>query len=167
MKIKGNLKFLGVLLMLTGLLSLLTFDQIVLSPIFIVMGITFIIIDVFRNNSYNKTFYNIIIVILLVLMVIGEYFIMPMANIWFYICILMVSIGIFSTSYLSLTPQKMITKREKIFSWIGTIIFSIGFLGLFSFIYTDFTIAIIATIIVIITVIISLLIRKKKFGKVL
>jgi len=119
MKVKGNLKFLGVLVMLTGLFSLLTFDLIILSPIFIVMGMTLIITDVFRNNSYNKTVYSIIIVILLVLMVIGEYCIMSMPNIWFYICILMVSIGIFSTSYFSLTPQKMITKREKTFHGLG------------------------------------------------
>ncbi len=164
MKIIGNLKFLGALIMLTGLFSI--FYQIVISPIFIVMGITLIITDVFRNNNYNKAVYNIIIVILLVLMVIGEHFIMLMANIWFYICILMVSIGIFSMGYFSLTIQERSTKREKTLSWIGTILFSIGFFGLFSFIYTDFRIAIITAIIVTITVIISLLIRKKKFGKV-
>lgn len=164
MKKIGNLKFLGALIMLNGLFSI--FYQLFISPIFMVMGLTLIITDVFRNNSYNKTVYSIIIVILLVLMVIGEYFIMPIPNIWFYICNLMVSIGIFSMGYFSLTLQEMITKREKILSWIGTILFSIGFLGLFSFIYTDFKIVIIATTIVLIIVIISLLIRKKRFGKV-
>ncbi len=164
MKIIGSLKFLGALIILTGLFSI--FSQIFISPIFMVMGLTLIITDVFRNNNYNKAVYNIIIVILIVLMVIGEHFIMPMANIWFYICILMVSIGIFSMGYFSLTLQERSTKREKAFSWIWAIIFSIGFFGLLSFIFTDFRILIPAIIIVLITVIISLLIRKKRFGKV-
>lgn len=121
-----------------------------------------IIIDISKNKKYNRTFYSIILAAALAIMLILEYLLAPTQNTIFYVLLLMMSIGTFAAIYFSLKPKHSLTKKEKIISQTGVILFAISLFSLIGIIYNNFTVTLIMEVFMLILVAFGLLIRKRR-----
>ena len=121
--------------------------------------------DIFKNKKHNKSFYSIIVGIILAIMFILEYFLVPMQNTIFYALLLIMSIGTFLGFHFAFVPKDHPTQMEKILSWTGMGLFGISLLGLLGFISNDYTLALIMGVIVLIIVGIGFLARRKGLGE--
>jgi len=155
-----NLKSFGILMGLLGLFW--TLGNNALGPIIMVFGINILTFIIFKDKKQNITF-NIIMVATLVLMLTLEYFMVPIQNTTFYISLSIMSLGYFLTFYFSLKPQNLLTKREKILCWTGTILGVISFFGLVSIIYNNFLFSLVIGVFILIMLVIALFIRRKMF----
>ncbi|WP_414469168.1 hypothetical protein [Methanobacterium sp. ACI-7] len=159
--------FIGFLFVMLGLLRILSNDQLFLAPILIALGITLIISTIFKNKKYsNRTFYNIIVAVILILMVIGEYLLVPTKNTLFYILILIMAIILFIPAYFFFIPENHRNKTEKRLTWGGLILFFIILNFLYGLVYNDFAFSLIIVAFILIIFTIILIIRKWRFGKV-
>lgn len=155
----GNLKLAGFLLVVSGLF--LTLLHEIIGLIFLALGVMNIIIDISKNKKYNGTFYSIILAAALAIMLILEYLLAPTQNSIFYVLLLMMSIGTLMTLYFELTPKHSLTKKEKIISQTGVILFAISFFSLIGIIYNNFTVTLIMVAFMLIMFVIIRLIRKR------
>ena len=71
------------------------------------------------------------------------------------------SLGTFMTFYFSLKPQNLLSKREKILAWTGSILGVISLFSLMGIIFNNFRISLIIGVFTLIMVVISLLTRRK------
>lgn len=154
-----NLKFIGLMNALFGLLW--TLDNHSFGPIMMTFGIIIATFAIFKDKDQNNMAVSIIAATL-ALMLILEYFLMPLQNTLFYVLLLIMSIGTFLVFHFSLKPQNLLTKREKIVSWTGTILFSISLFILMGIIYSNFALSLIIGTFTLIIIIISQLIRRRK-----
>ncbi len=160
--IYDKLKFLGITVLILGLMNILT-NHDAFGPLMMTFGIIFATFAIFKNKQRNRIVYSMIIVAALALMLILESFIVPIQNTIFYLLLLIMSICTFLTFYFSLKPQNLLTHKEKLLSWTGSALFGISLFGVMGFIFNNFTISIIVGAFAVIMIIVSLLIRRKAF----
>ncbi len=133
-----------------------------LSPIAIALGIIFVSLNLYKNKQQiNSTVYRMIIIGSLALMIIVEYFLVPLQNTIFYVFLIMIAMGTYLTFYFSVISKERLTSNNKILAWIGSILFIIGFSGVFGISSNNLTIALILGVLVLIFVLVSLLIRRR------
>ena len=132
-----------------------------LSPISIALGIIFVSLNLYKNKQINSTVYTMIIVGSLILMVIVEYFLVPLQNTTFYLFLIMIAIGLFLTFYFPIISNKHFTSKTKILAWTGSILFGIGLFGVFSITLNNLIITIIMIVLVLIVALIGLIIRRR------
>lgn len=142
------------------LLSLFyTLDHKPFGPIMLMWGIIFVTL-VFRGKIKDITA-TLIMVAALAVMVILEYFLVPMENTTFYILLLIMSLGTILTFYFSLKPQNLLSKREKFLSWTGAILFGISLFGLMGILWNNFQLSIIIGAFTVGTLLVGMLIRRR------
>jgi hypothetical protein len=167
---KENYTFLqifGLVLVIWGLWGIL-YEGYYSGPISVALGIIIFISSTFKSKTYNnRMVYNLIVLVALVILLIGEYFLVPIQNTIFYVLLLMMTVALFIASYFFLTPENVQNKREKIGMWAGLIIFLITFFALDGAINSDFTVSIIGGVIMSIAIAIGLLIRRKTLNNAL
>lgn len=154
MKNNYGAMFPGIIMVIIGVLIILFYNS-AMGPILITIGILLILYDIFKNKD-NKTFYSTIMVIILVLMFILEYFLVPIQNTAFYFFLLIMAIGSFISFYFTLhnNPPTII---KTILLWTGYLLFYISVFSLMGITYNDFTAAImLGTIGLIILVIVGI-----------
>lgn len=161
MKIYRGLKFPGIMSVLVGLFW--TLDHNSYGPIAIALGIIFTTLAIFKKEEHNSNIFSIIVVAALAIMLILEYFIVQVQNITFYTILLIMSISTFLIFHFSLKPQNLLSQREKIISWTGSILFGISFFGVMGIIFNNFNLSIILGVSMSIMFVISLFIRKRLF----
>jgi hypothetical protein len=133
-----------------------------LSPIVIALGIIFATLNIYKNKQQiDSTVYSMIIVGSLALMIIVEYFLVPLQNTIFYVFIIMIAIGIFLTFYFSVISKERLTSKNKILAWTGSILFIIGLSGVFGISSNNLTIPLILGVLVLIFVLVSFVIRRR------
>jgi hypothetical protein len=133
-----------------------------LSPISIALGIMFASLNLYKNKQQiNSTVYTLIIVGSLTLMIIAEYFLVPIQNTIFYLFIIMIAIGLFLTFYFYVISKEHVTSKTKILAWTGSILFTIGFFGVFGITLNNQTITLIMIVLVLIVALVSLIIRRR------
>jgi hypothetical protein len=136
-----------------------TLAHAVFGPIMLALGITFVT-HVFKDKIQDTTT-SIIIVAALALMIILEYFIVPLENTAFYILLFIMSLGTFLTFYFSQKPQNLLNKQEKIISWTGAILFLISLFGLMGIIQNNFQLSLIMGAFTVIMIVLGILIRRR------
>ena len=114
------------------------------------------------KKYYNKLLYTTIILLVLVIMLIGEYLLAPTQNILFYILLIIMAISLFLMVFY-LIPEDRQTKRDKILSWTGLISFLLISSLLYGLIHNDFTRTLIFGVILLIIGSTILLIRINGF----
>lgn len=159
MKNYKGLKTSGILIVLCGLFAMLN-DNRSYGPIMMAFGIILITFYIFKDKKQDIAA-GIIIAATLAMMLILEYFLVPVQNTTFYILLLVMSLGIFVAFYSSLKPQNLLSKGEKILAWTGSILGIVSLFGLMGIILNNFRISLIIGVFTLITIIFSLLIRRK------
>lgn len=158
--------FSGFVFVMLGLLNILN-EQLFSGPLLMSVGIILVISSIFKNKKYsNRIFYNIIVVVILILMVIGEYLLLPTENTIFYIIVIIMAITLFIPAYFLSIPENRQNKTERRLSWGGLILFFLILNFLYGLVYNDLTFSLIIAAFILITFAIVLLIRKWRFGKV-
>ena len=133
-----------------------------LSPIAIVLGIMLFSLNMYKNKQQiSSTVYTMILIGSLALMILVEYFLVPLQNTIFYLFIIMIAIGTFLTFYFYVTSKERLTSNNKILAWTGSILFSIGFFGVFGITLNNLTITLILGVLVLILVLVGLVIRRR------
>lgn len=157
-----NWKFSSLVLILLGLMETLG-SHPAIGPIMIASGIiVFVTFNLYKTKKQiDRTVYSFIIIATLVGMLIGEYFIVPVQNTIFYALLSLSTMGIFLTFYFSLISKDRLTKRAKILSWTGSILFLISFMGILGLIQNDFRLSLSLGIIILIVILVSLIIRRR------
>lgn len=158
MKNYKGLKSSGILTALLGLLWTLTNKSY--GPIMMAFGIIILTFYIFKDKKQNITA-SMIMAATLAVMLTLEYFLVPIQNTTFYIFLLIMSLGTFMTFYFSLKPQNLFSKREKILSWTGSLLFLVSLFGLMGLIFNNFIISLIIGAFTLTLVVISLLIRRR------
>lgn len=134
----GGLIFVG-----WGLLQIIN-DQSFSGPIVIALGLITTISATFKSKKYcNRTIYAIIVVVILAMMLIGEYFLAPTKNMIFYILLAIMAVPLFISAYFFLIPDRRQNKKEKILARTGITLFLMIFFLLVGVIDNDFTFSII------------------------
>lgn len=151
----------SLLLVFTNSIDLLI-DPSLIEPVGITLFIILAILSVFKIRNYNnQQIYDIIILIVLAIMLIGESIILP-PNMILYLLIGIITIGLFMFAHYSLKPENDLTKREKIILWTGLILFIISYFSLIGVILNNFTIVIIMGVFILILIAINRLIRRRR-----
>jgi len=155
------------ILVMLGSLSILTNNQLFSGPIFLTLGIIFAISIIFKSKEYyNKIISTPIVAVMLIIMLIGEFILVPTENEVFYILILIMAATIFISAYFFFSPEDSLTKRDKMTMWAGLVIYMIILFLLYGVVYNNFRLTLITGIVVSIAVLFGLILRKWKFGKV-
>jgi hypothetical protein len=157
MKNYKGLKYSAIFIVVWGLLSALAQNS--MGPIMMFVGITLFTFIRFRGKNQDTTAI-IVLAGASALMLILEYFIVPPQNTVFYILLVIMSLGTFSTFYYSLKPQNLLSKRVKILSWTGSILFAICLFILTGIILDNLTLSLISGVAVSIIVVAAYLIRR-------
>jgi hypothetical protein len=97
----------------------------------------------------------------LALMIIVEYFLVPLQNTIFYLFLIMIALGSFLTFYFSVTSKDHLTSNNKILAWTGSILFLIGIFGLLGITLNNLTITLLMGVFVLIFVLVSFIIRRR------
>lgn len=158
MKNYRSLKISGILMVLLGLSS--TLSNRSYGPITMAFGMIIITFYIFKDKKQNITASGIMGATLAVMLTL-EYFLVPIQNTTFYIFLLIMSLGALITFYFSLKPQNLLSKREKILAWTGSILFAISLLGLMGISFNNFTLSLVIGVFILIMVLIGWLIRRK------
>ncbi len=160
----GDRKWSSLIIILLGLFNTLSYHN-VLGPIMMASGvIMFVSFDVYKNKQrINGTVCSMIIVASLALMIIGEYFFVPIQNSIFYVLLLMIAVGTFLTFYFTLISKDRLIRRAKILSWTGAILFGLGLFSIIGLIFNNFTITLILGGTVLITALIGMIVRRRMF----
>jgi len=158
MKNYRSLKISGILMVLLGLSS--TLSNRSYGPITMAFGMIIITVYIFKDKKQNITASGIMGATLAVMLTL-EYFLVPIQNTTFYIFLLIMSLGALITFYFSLKPQNLLSKREKILAWTGSILFAISLLGLMGISFNNFTLSLVIGVFILIMVLIGWLIRRK------
>ncbi len=153
---------LGLMGMLLGLISLS--ENSILSPVFLVLGVLFVLTDTCKSKEYcNKNLYMAIVVASIAVMLFWEYIFAPAQNrLIFYLIAAILAITFFVMSYSMLTPEKSRTGKEKKLSWIITFLFGFSLFGLMAIVYNDFVTALALGVFVVIMFVISRLIHRRR-----
>ncbi|MGF7118251.1 Kef-type K+ transport system membrane component KefB [Methanobacterium oryzae] len=134
-----------------------------LGPIYIGLGLIITISSLFKiKNYYNKTLNSIIILLALAILLIGEYYLVPIQNTIVYVFLLIMSFSLFMTFYFELKPQNLITKKEKILSRTGICLFAISLFSIMGYIIHNFKFAFITGAFLLILLVIIRLIRRRR-----
>ena len=158
MKNYKGLKTSGILIALSGLLEV--FNNNSYGPIMMAFGIFIVTFISFKDKKQDITA-GIIIAATLAVMLTLEYFLVPIQNTTFYMLLLIMSLGIFISFYFSLKPQNLLSKREKILAWTGSILGGISLFSLMGIIFNNFRISLIIGVFTLIMIVIGRLIRRK------
>jgi hypothetical protein len=153
-----NLRLSSIILIIVALFWTLSKNP--MGPIFLALAVLIIPYNFFKSR--NRAFYIIITAVILAVMILAEYFLVHIQNTVFYILLLTMNIGIFVSFYFYyLFPKDQITKRIKILSWTGSILFIISLSGLMGIIFNNFMITLILIVFTLIAVLLGRLIRRK------
>ncbi|AEG17612.1 hypothetical protein [Methanobacterium paludis] len=158
MKNYKGLKTSGILMVLCSLFMMLNNRSY--GPIMMAFGIFIVTFISFKDKKQDITA-GIIIAATLAVMLTLEYFLVPIQNTTFYMLLLIMSLGIFISFYFSLKPQNLLSKREKILAWTGSILGGISLFSLMSIIFNNFRVSLIIGVFTLIMIVFSLLIRRK------
>jgi|WetSurMetagenome_2_1015567.scaffolds.fasta_scaffold178513_1 hypothetical protein len=158
MKNYKGLKTSSILIALFGLLG--AFNNNSYGPIMMAFGILIVTFISFKDKKQDITA-GIIIAATLAVMLTLEYFLVPIQNKTFYMLLLIMSLGIFISFYFSLKPQNLLSKREKILAWTGSLLGGISLFSLMGIIFNNFRISLIIGVFTLIMIVISRLIRRK------
>ena len=151
----------SLLLVFTNSIDLLI-DPSLIEPVNITLFIILATLSVFKIKNYNnQQIYDIIVLIALAIMLIGESLILP-PNMILYLLIGIITIGLFIFAHYSLKSENDLTKREKIILWTGLILFIISYFSLIGVILNNFTIVIIMGVFILILIVINRLIRRRR-----
>ena len=131
-----------------------------LSPIAISLSIIFASLSLYKNKQISSIVYSMIIVGSLALMIIVEYFLVPLQNTIFYVFLIMITIGIFLSLYFSVISKERLISKNKILAWTGSILFLLGFFGIIGISLNNLTDALILGVLVLIFVLVGLVIRR-------
>lgn len=157
-------RFQGIIFILLGLLWLFHSSNAPISPIFIALGVILATANYFKSN--HKAFY-IFLALVLVLMLVGEYFLAPVQNITlFYVLIAVITVSMCINARSFIIPEDSLTKKEKVREKIGVALYAISLFSLAGIIYNNFEIVLFLSAFMLILIIISLLIRRKRSKKV-
>jgi hypothetical protein len=125
------------------------------------LGIIFVTL-VFNGRMQN-IIANLIMVVALAVMVMLEYFMVPLENTTFYILLLIMSLGTILTFYFSLKPQNLLSKRQKILSWTGAVLCGISLFGLVGILCNNFQLSLIMGGFAVSMILVTMLIRRRIF----
>lgn len=158
--INQNYKSLKYPAIFAVLLSLFyTLDHKPFGPIMLAWGIIVVTI-VFKGKIRDITA-TLIMITALAVMVILEYFLVPLENTTFYTLLLIMSLGTILTFYFSLKPQNLLSKRQKFLSWTGAILFGISLFSLMGIIWNNFQLSLIMGVLTFSMLLIGMLIRRR------
>ena len=133
-----------------------------LTPIAIALGIIYAPFNLYKNKQQiNSTVYSMIIIASLGLMIIVEYFLVPLQNTIFYVFLIMIAIGTYLTFYFSVISKEHLTSKKKILAWTGSILFIIGLSGVFGISSNNLTVALTLGVLVLIFVLVGLVMRRR------
>ena len=151
------MKYSAIFMAIMGLLW--TLAQNSLGPIMMVLGVNIATFVIFKGKNQDITAGGIMVLALATMLTL-EYFLVPIQNTAFYILLLIISLGIFLTFYYSLKPQNLLSKRVKILSWTGSILFGFSLFILMGIIFNNFILSLIMGVATIIVLATGLLIRR-------
>lgn len=131
-----------------------------LGPIFLAMDSIIITYAIFENRS-NKTFYSIIVAVILVVMILTQYFWVHLSDPTIYVLLITFSIGLWIGCYVWLIPFNQLTKKTIILSITGHILLLTSLIALIGIFLNNFIIALFAGILIVMSILVSWLIRRR------
>jgi hypothetical protein len=128
----------------------------------IALSIMFASLNLYKNKQQiSSTVYTMILLGSITLMIIVEYFLVPIQNTIFYVFLMMIALGTFFSFYFYVISKERLTSNSKILAWTGSILFLIGLFGVLGISLNNLTITLIMGVFVLILVLVSFIIRRR------